>query len=112
MGDNRISMEERNLDFKRVYGVYQGIGEAAYIVLIPNSGDEHNALRLARRYGQESALHVDANRHAVLILLNPEEGGLDEKAHITLGTWGRVSKAYALAQDAYTRDGEDFYAVA
>lgn len=105
-------LRARDLDFKRVNGVWDGKAEVSYIVLIPHPGDEHTALRLARRYGQESALYVDANRHAVLFALNREDGGVDIKEQVGLGQWQLVSKAYALAQDGYTRDGEDYYAVA
>lgn len=105
-------LEARDLDFKRVVGVWQGKEEVSYIVLIPEPGDEHNALRLARRYGQEAALYVDANRHATMLALNAEDGGPDIKESIGVGQWLPVSKAYALAQDAYTRDGEIYYAVA
>lgn len=102
----------RELDFKRVQGVWKGIPEVSYIVLIPEPGDEHNALRLARRYGQESALYVDANRHATLLALNAEDGGPDIKEQVGLGQWSPVSKAYALHLDAYTLDGDQYYAVA
>jgi hypothetical protein len=106
-------LNARELDYKRVEGFYQGETEVSYVVLIPEPGDEHNALRLARRYGQESALYVDANRHASLFLLNREDGGPDIREIVRVpGTWQELPAAQALTLEAFTRDGDRYYAVA
>lgn len=95
-------LTQRNLDFKRVSGVYRGVAEVSYVVLLDHDGDEHNALRLARHYGQETALHVDSNRAASMLFLRPEVGGPDVGQTESLGMWAAVPEDVAKAQDAYT----------
>lgn len=107
----RHQLSLRGLSFKEVQGVYKGNAETAYLVLIHDTGEEHAALRLARRYGQESALYVDANRAATLMILRPEVGGPDVDDTENLGMWAEVPEAVAKAQGAYTRsEGRYFLA--
>lgn len=102
-------LRARGLDFKRVIGAYKGASEVSYIVLVPTTGDEQNAVRLARRYGQESVLLVDANRYASLIYLNEGEGGISIKEIKGIGFWRETTESDATAGDAYTRDGDRYY---
>lgn len=100
-------LRARDLDFKRMLGMWEGVQEVSYLVLIPHPYDEHSALRLARRYGQESALYVDANRHATVMALNAEDGGPDVKESIGLGVWQETTPDLAVQQPAYTKDPEN-----
>lgn len=102
-------LRARELDFKRVDGSYKGTREVSYVVLIPTTGAEADAIRLARRYGQESVLYVDANRFATLITLYPGQGGPDISGHRGAGWWREVDQLAAQNAEAYTRDGERFY---
>lgn len=105
----RRQLDVRGLSYKEVQGVYKGNHEIAYIVLIQDAADEHNALRLARRYGQESALYVDANRAVSLYTLRPEIGGPDIDDSEALGMWAAVPEAVAKAQQAYTYSDGHYY---
>lgn len=105
----RHQLAARNLSFREVQEVYKGNSETAYLVLIDDANDEHNALRLARRYGQESALSVDANRAATLLILRPEVGGPDVDSTEQLGMWQAVPESVAKALDAYTLSDGVYY---
>lgn len=105
----RHQLAQRGLSYKEVQGVYKGSHETAYLVLIEDAADEHNALRLARRYGQESALYVDANRAVSLYTLRPEVGGPDIDGTESLGMWAAVHESVAKAQDAYTYSDGTYY---
>lgn len=111
--ERRILLEHqlaaRGLDFKQVTGVYKGLQEVSYIVLTPKDGDEHACLQLARRYGQESVLLVDANRYTVEALLNEGAGGVDINFTRPLGFWRRLPD-YEPLPARYTQDGCAFYA--
>lgn len=102
-------LRARNLDFKQVDGVYKGTRETSYVVLTPTTGDEQNAISLARRYGQESVLLVDANRYATLVFLNPGQGGPHIKELKGVGHWRATDRTEAETQDSYTQDGEAYY---
>lgn len=97
-------LKARGYDFAPVTGCYQGKEEAAFIALLDSSGPDFPELcRLARRWGQESILHVDANRYAVLHFINRETGGPDANGQTqSLGTWRPVTEAVARALDAWT----------
>lgn len=102
-------LAQRGLSFKQVQGVYKGNAEVSFIVLIDNTADEHNALRLARHYGQESALYVDANRAVSLLVLRAEVGGPDVDSTEALGIWAAVPESVAKAQGAYTLSDGVYY---
>lgn len=99
----------RDLSFKRVDGVYKGSREISFLVLTPDDNAQAACYRLARRYGQESVLSVDANRYAALVFLTPDMGGADVASVSGVGYWRSAAAAEAEALDNYTRDGADFY---
>jgi hypothetical protein len=99
----------RGLDWKRVEGSYAGSLETSYVVLTPNDGDEHGCLQLARRYGQDSVLIVDANRYATLAYLHPGNGGPDIRGSKPVGFWRHVTRQEAEESGSYTRDGDTYY---
>lgn len=99
----------RDLSFKRVEGSYKGEREISFLVLTPDDRAESLVLRLARRYGQESVLHVDANRYAALLFLHPDVGGPDVSSVSGVGFWRSAAQAEAESLEAYTRDGADYY---
>lgn len=102
----------RDLDFKQVEGSYEGKREVSYIVLIQHPYDEHAVLQLARRYGQQSVLSVDANRFATLLLLNESGGGPDIKEFKGLGHWRALAWNEIISEGAaYTKDGSTYYVV-
>ena len=102
-------LSARDLQFRPVLGVYKGHAEASFLVFLPPVPD-HAAYtltmlrQLGRRWGQESVLHVDANRLAVLLFT-------DNRAPIELGAWETVSPATAQNADGYTYspDTDSFY---
>lgn len=97
-------LRARDYDFAPVTGCYQGKEEESFIALLDQDGAGFYELcRLARRWGQESILHVDANRHAVLHFINQEIGGPDTNSQTqSLGIWRPVTEAVARALDAWT----------
>ena len=99
----------RGLDWKRVEGSFAGSRETRYVVLTPQDGDEHSCLQLARRYGQDSVLIVDANRYATLAYLHPGNGGPDIRGWKPVGFWRHVTRQEAEESGAYTRDGDSYY---
>lgn len=102
----------RDLSFKRVEGSYKGTRETSFLVLTPDDNAESAVTRLARRYGQESVLHVDANRYAVLLFLTPDMGGPDVASISGVGFWRSAAQSEAESLEAYTRDGTDYYITA
>lgn len=105
----RQQLAERGLSFKEVRGVYKGNAEVSFVVLVDTLADEHLALRLARHYGQESALYVDANRAVQLLTLRPEVGGPDVDGTESLGEWAAVPEHVAKDQGAYTYSDGVYY---
>lgn len=103
--------EARGLSFKEVEGSYNGTKETSYVIPVHSSGDESLVLTLARRYGQESVLSVDANRFATLLYLHSDMGGPDVKAVEPVGHW-RALDASEPDPASYTRDGSQRYTTA
>lgn len=95
--------------FIPVTGKYKGLPERAFLVLAPDTATEENIFRLARRYGQESVLLVDANRYATLAFLNPDVGGPAVKELKGIGFWREVTREEAGLQAGFTyADGRYF----
>lgn len=90
-------LTRRGHSFKPVEGCYKGNREAAFVVLVPDEERERQIMSLARAYGQESVLYVDANRKAYLRLLESGE-------EVPIGSWRAIPKAQAKAASAYTHD--------
>lgn len=102
-------LEARDLSFKRVEGSYNGSREIAFLVLAPDDNALAACYRLARRYGQESVLHVDANRYAALVFLTPDVGGPDIASVSGVGFWRSALQEEAESLPSFTRDGADYY---
>ena len=104
----RAQLAARDLAYTEVTGSYKGHTEASFLVLL-ESGDGGYPfdllLSLARRYGQESVLSVDANRRATLHTLASGIGHTDT----ALGQWAPISAERAEHLDSWTRDGRDNY---
>ncbi len=89
-------------------GCYNGVTESSLLVLDdkPIHGDadfvRHSVLRLARAWGQESILEVDANRGARLTFMNND-------SPISLGKFTAVMAQYAKHESAWTRRNGQYY---
>lgn len=103
-----LATQLRSLGFAvdNVTGCYKGQTEPSLIV-IPwpdyNSAAEADVLRLARVWGQESVLAVDANRQATLLYAD----GTREP----LGAFVPAAESKALKHDAWTERNGRYYVV-
>lgn len=91
----------------QVNGCYKGETEPAVLVVDDRPGNGLCAmavLRLARQYGQESILAVDANRLAGLIYC--ASGGFK-----SIGHWRGAPEEIAKSRDAYTERAGQYYIV-
>lgn len=91
----------------QVNGCYKGEKEAAILVVDDrpyNAICETDVLRLARAYGQESVLAVDANGRARLIYC-------DDGSFETIGTWRGTNEKIAKSRDAWTERAGQYYIV-
>lgn len=93
----KVSLEHVALPFKKVLGSYKGVTEASVVIpLSPWSPELPIILQLARDFHQESVLYLDETRRASLLFGNGQS--------IPIGHFHTVSKAVAMASDAYTYD--------
>lgn len=99
----------RDLPFKKVQGSYKGVRETAYVVPLDQQGIEDGVLTLARRYGQESVLQVDFNGYAMLLFLNPGNGGPNVKDFKGVGFWREITADEAANDESFTQDGDKYY---
>ena len=99
----------RGLDFAPVTGSYQGATESLFIVLDDADAHGDTLAQLARRYGQESILAVDANRNAELIYINQGIGGNDTLRAEPIGRWAAISAERAPEFDGWTLDARGNY---
>lgn len=93
----RRQIAAQNLSTTEVRGAYNGQTEPALLVLDaqPDRGDtERTLLRLARQYGQESILAVDANRQATLVFTDGRR--------VFLGGFREVTAKQAARAPGYT----------
>ena len=98
----------RRFAYVKVTGSYKGRTEASFLVLLDGGDGGYlfdMLLALARRYGQESVLSVDANRRATLHTLASGIGHTDT----ALGQWAPISAERAEHLDSWTRDGRGSY---
>ena len=99
-------LERTELEFTKVHGMYQGIREDSFLVILPDNENHarDHAIGLlwdeAERLKQESILLVQSDGRARLIFA-------DESQY--LGMWHNVSEVEAKAHGAYTQIGELFY---
>jgi hypothetical protein len=88
-------LADLNLSFKRGTGVYKGVQEVSFVVIVNNETDIQVLRDFAfKSFGQESILHVDSNQEAVLIF----NDGTREQ----LGRLEQVNREIATSRDAYT----------
>jgi hypothetical protein len=78
-------------------GCYKGEVERSYIIETTSKSLE-DILMFAKQYNQESILHLDNERSAVLVY--------DMDNMVKLGRFKSASKAIALSNDAYTYSKE------
>lgn len=91
----RAYLNLKGYGVKQVLGCYKGEREISFLIL---GIDESEALALARAYGQESVLHVDANRAASLVYSHAD------RARLPLGRFQAVPADQVADLDAYTID--------
>lgn len=99
-------LDAKGYPHKPVIGSYKGSQEVSVVIPVQSLEHETELYRLARAYGQESVLHVDANRYATLVYVKSSklEG---------LGMFRLVSKDEATKRESFTHDIiEDHYYVA
>ena len=96
-------LKDHDFKFTTCKGVYKGVSEDSFIVLL----DSYNQLEvlqdLSRVYNQECILYSDSNRMSYL----KYPCGKSEK----LGVLKQVSKEVAMMQDAYTIVNNNYYLV-
>lgn len=86
-----------------VEGCYKGTKERAWLVFLdddPQGAKFDHLVKLARRYGQESILHVDGNRLARLVYVGNDSDRRTWEEDI--GKWTQVAYEYARVCDAYS----------
>lgn len=93
--DLREDLEQAGLRFAAVQGMYKGVAENSFAVILPGIVAWHTVQALAGRYDQESVLLVNVDRSAAL---HYADGRIE-----ALGTWTTVDSIEGL--DAYTVDG-------
>ena len=110
VGSKTVLQDLKNLDLpiKSVEvcrGMYEGVEEQAYSVHA--SYDAFPAIHklVLGEYEQSALLLIDANKQCSMYTVG--KGAVA----IPCGTWRRVSQAYALSCDAYTRICQDYYVV-
>jgi hypothetical protein len=100
--DLRHWLQDKELQFVSAEGSYKGVKENSFVVLTPSVIDRLLVGALAEHYGQESILHVEANRRATLHYF-----GVCQDVHI--GMWQPVASVAGL--DAWTLVAGQHYAV-
>lgn len=101
----RLQKDLREAVYQRAVGRYNGHEEISFIVSTPGGtmGQFWQSLVvLAKRYGQESVLHVDANQQAALYFI--EDGTWQH-----LGPYVQVTETEALSLGSYTKTEEGLY---
>ena len=93
----QLRLQVSGFQFGPVEGCYKGTREAAFAVITPTYLDRMTVDSLARKYQQESVLHVDSDRTAQLFFL-------DTGTHGDAQRWAQVTEDHATARDAWTRD--------
>lgn len=96
-------LSELKMPFKPSEGVYKGMKESSFVVLV-NDGAELETLKnfAFKNFNQESVLHQDANQEAFLVF---QDGTIER-----LGRLEQVSKQEVETLDAYTMMDGKFYA--
>lgn len=93
---------ELNFSFNPALGVYKGVGESSFVVLINDGADLETLKNFAfKSFNQESILHQDANQEAFLIYQN--------RTMERLGRLEQISKDEAEKLVAYTEMNGKYY---
>jgi hypothetical protein len=90
------------MHFRIVGGSYGGREEVSFIVVLRDAEDLDRVCSLAKYWGQESVLHVDATRHAELIF--PDLGRRE-----SVGAFVERDEATARRHGAWTYVAGRFY---
>lgn len=98
----RSKLQKNGLQFTSAIGSYKGVQENSFVVMTPTVVDRMTVTGLADFYNQESVLHVDGERRAVLHYFGVQQD-------VTLGIWSAVSSIEGL--DAWTLAAGQYYAV-
>lgn len=95
-------IEELGLRFREATGVYKGVEETSFVVIVRDNTEVDVLKDFAfKNFGQESILHQDSNQEAHLIY---NDGKVER-----LGRLEQVSEEEALKQDSFTIMGNKFY---
>lgn len=108
--ENQLRNMAGSPDFIFVQGKYKDDCETSFLVLLPQGDTSylfHAIARLAGRWGQESMLYVDANRHASLICLGGVNGQVSSIAY--QGKWEQVDRSTAQQCSAYTAYADKYF---
>lgn len=96
-------LKDNNFKFNNAEGMYKGVKEESFVILVFNRDQIELLLAVASQYKQESVLHQDSNGKARLIFI-------EDKSEMLLGDMLEVSSIEGL--DAYTKMNNKFYAIA
>jgi len=90
-------LKQMKYHYEQVRGAYEGVEEISFVVYLDTDrvAEESNLLWVASQYGQESILHVDANRCVCLMTV-------DNPAIAYLGKWKSISEERAKECGAWT----------
>lgn len=91
------------IDWQRVEGSYNGKRETSFLVFTYEGSPFADRIEeLARKYGQEFILYVDAQRLAYLLMLN-------EQRTIEVGTWREIPATEAHYHNSWTHVEDKYY---
>lgn len=98
------ALTHSGIDWQRVEGSYNGTQETAFLVFTYEGTETADRIEeLARRYGQESILYVDAQRYAYLFMLK-------EQRTVEVGKWQEIPATEAHYHKAWTHLEDKYYA--
>jgi hypothetical protein len=98
-------LNDLNMDYKRVIGVYKGSVETSFIVLAPDLQHYYTLKDLAfKSFNQESILHQNSQGISCLIYT---DNRVEE-----LGQLKQISEEKARSLDSYTMVDNQYYAIA
>lgn len=90
-------LKASGLPHQATQGSYQGTVEPSFAVQTPTEGAKTQIEALAKQHGQESVLHVDADRNGAYTYLN--DGHSEPQ-----GKWSAASPEEATSQPGFTQD--------
>lgn len=99
---NRL-LKDNDFNFMTCKGVFQGVSEDSFAVILDNYSQVQVLHELSRVYNQDCILYLDANNVGYLYHNN---GNVDR-----IGKSRQVSKDIAMTKDAYTIINNNYYLV-